>query len=210
MFARQALTLAHISHGSLEIGLGTGLVSDPSYAMIGIDDWGAPAALIRAKASFMGLWVYREDHTEVRVLGSLIEKQLTTPEYYPLTLNALRLACNQATNRDPVVEYDEPTIRAASVCLQRRGELLREDLRRHRRLAMRRQQHAGRRSEVAHPGMVVCERRIADYRQRQRQIAGKSMRRGRDGGACRQKQLLHAGLLRLDLVDRPRGRYLNF
>jgi uncharacterized protein YceH (UPF0502 family) len=50
---------------------------------------------------------------ELRVLGCLIEKQRTTPEAYPLSLNALRLACNQSTNRDPVVAYDEPTIRAA-------------------------------------------------------------------------------------------------
>jgi uncharacterized protein len=50
---------------------------------------------------------------EIRVLGCLIEKQRTTPDVYPLTLNALRLACNQSTNRDPVVEYDETTIRGA-------------------------------------------------------------------------------------------------
>ena len=53
------------------------------------------------------------DAVELRVLGCLIEKQRTTPDQYPLSLNALRLACNQATNRDPVVDYDEPTIRAA-------------------------------------------------------------------------------------------------
>jgi uncharacterized protein len=47
---------------------------------------------------------------EVRVLGSLIEKQITTPDYYPLTLNALTNACNQLTNRDPVVAYDESTV----------------------------------------------------------------------------------------------------
>jgi hypothetical protein len=47
---------------------------------------------------------------EVRVLGSLIEKQITTPEYYPLTLNALTHACNQISNRDPVVAYDEKTV----------------------------------------------------------------------------------------------------
>ena len=51
--------------------------------------------------------------TEVRVLGSLIEKQLTTPEYYPMTLNALVAACNQKSNRDPVVSYDENTVTAA-------------------------------------------------------------------------------------------------
>jgi uncharacterized protein len=50
---------------------------------------------------------------ETRVLGCLIEKQRTTPDLYPLTLNALRLACNQSTNRDPVVDYDENTIRSA-------------------------------------------------------------------------------------------------
>ena len=50
---------------------------------------------------------------EVRVLGSLIEKQLTTPEYYPLTLNSLTAACNQKSNRDPVVNFDEATIQTA-------------------------------------------------------------------------------------------------
>ena len=50
---------------------------------------------------------------EVRVLGALVEKQRTTPDQYPLSLNALRLACNQSTNRDPVVDYDENTIRGA-------------------------------------------------------------------------------------------------
>jgi len=57
---------------------------------------------------------------EIRVLGCLIEKQRTTPDVYPLTLNALRLACNQSTNRDPVVEYDEMTIRGALERLARR------------------------------------------------------------------------------------------
>ena len=53
------------------------------------------------------------DPVELRVLGCLVEKQRTTPDTYPLSLNALRLACNQTTNRDPVVQYDEPTIREA-------------------------------------------------------------------------------------------------
>jgi uncharacterized protein YceH (UPF0502 family) len=61
------------------------------------------------------------DAIELRVLGCLIEKQRTTPEAYPLSLNSLRLACNQSTNREPVVEYDEPTIRAALDRLSRRG-----------------------------------------------------------------------------------------
>jgi hypothetical protein len=61
------------------------------------------------------------DPVEIRVLGCLIEKQRTTPDIYPLSLNSLRLACNQATNRDPVVDYDEPTIRRALDALARRG-----------------------------------------------------------------------------------------
>jgi uncharacterized protein len=61
------------------------------------------------------------DAVEVRVLGCLIEKQRTTPDIYPLTLNALRAACNQSTNRDPVVAYDEATIREALQRLGRRG-----------------------------------------------------------------------------------------
>ena len=61
------------------------------------------------------------DAVEIRVLGCLIEKQRTTPDVYPLSLNALRLACNQATNRDPVVDYDEGAIRAALERLSRKG-----------------------------------------------------------------------------------------
>ena len=57
---------------------------------------------------------------EIRVLGCLLEKQRTTPEAYPLSLNALRLACNQATNRDPVTEYDEAVVRDALHRLSRR------------------------------------------------------------------------------------------
>jgi uncharacterized protein YceH (UPF0502 family) len=61
------------------------------------------------------------DAVELRVLGCLIEKQRTTPDVYPLSLNSLRLACNQSTNREPVVEYDESTIRAALERLARKG-----------------------------------------------------------------------------------------
>ena len=53
------------------------------------------------------------NEVEVRVVGSLIEKQVSTPEYYPLTLNALTHACNQTSNRDPVVSYDERTVTQA-------------------------------------------------------------------------------------------------
>ena len=60
------------------------------------------------------------DAVELRVLGCLLEKERTTPDQYPLSLNALRLAANQSTNRDPVVDYDEATIRTA---LDRLGNL---------------------------------------------------------------------------------------
>jgi hypothetical protein len=50
------------------------------------------------------------DAVEIRVVGCLLEKQRATPDAYPLSLNSLRLACNQATNRDPVVDYDEATV----------------------------------------------------------------------------------------------------
>lgn len=58
------------------------------------------------------------DPIEVRVLGSLMEKQLTTPEYYPLTLNALVAACNQKSNREPVMELGEQEIQRALDRLQ--------------------------------------------------------------------------------------------
>jgi uncharacterized protein YceH (UPF0502 family) len=61
------------------------------------------------------------DAVEIRILGCLIEKERTTPDAYPLSLNALRAACNQSTNRDPVVAYDEPELRAALERLGRRG-----------------------------------------------------------------------------------------
>ncbi len=60
---------------------------------------------------------------EGRVVGSLIEKQLTTPQQYPLTLNSLVLACNQSSNRDPVVSYDEQTVQTAVTSL-RNAELI--------------------------------------------------------------------------------------
>jgi uncharacterized protein YceH (UPF0502 family) len=61
------------------------------------------------------------DAVEIRVLGCLIEKQRTTPDAYPLSLNALRLACNQSTNREPVVDYDEQTVVEALRRLALRG-----------------------------------------------------------------------------------------
>jgi uncharacterized protein len=65
--------------------------------------------------------MYDADAVELRVLGCLIEKQRTTPDQYPLSLNALRLACNQSTNREPIVDYDERTIKAALERMSRRG-----------------------------------------------------------------------------------------
>ncbi|HEY2652670.1 MAG TPA: YceH family protein [Solirubrobacteraceae bacterium] len=59
--------------------------------------------------------------SEQRVLGCLIEKRWTTPDQYPLSLNSLRLACNQLTNRDPVTDYDEATVREAAERLSRYG-----------------------------------------------------------------------------------------
>jgi uncharacterized protein YceH (UPF0502 family) len=61
------------------------------------------------------------DAVELRVLGCLIEKQRTTPDQYPLSLNALRLACNQSTNREPVMDVDEREVREALNRLGDRG-----------------------------------------------------------------------------------------
>jgi uncharacterized protein YceH (UPF0502 family) len=57
---------------------------------------------------------------EARVLGTLIEKSLATPDYYPMTLNALRTACNQKSSREPVTEYDEDTVGLALAGLKRK------------------------------------------------------------------------------------------
>src|SRR5690606_8270632 len=68
----------------------------------------------------------------VRVLGALIEKEFTTPDNYPLSLNALLAACNQSSNRDPVLELDEATVRAAIAARDRRKlvkEVFRSDSR---------------------------------------------------------------------------------
>jgi uncharacterized protein YceH (UPF0502 family) len=61
---------------------------------------------------------FRLTETEVRVLGSLIEKDITTPEYYPLSLNALVNACNQKSNREPVMQLDEDAVREALEALR--------------------------------------------------------------------------------------------
>lgn len=61
------------------------------------------------------------NQVEARVLGSLIEKQVTTPEYYPLTLNSLTLACNQKNNRNPVTSFDEATVAEAVESLREKN-----------------------------------------------------------------------------------------
>jgi uncharacterized protein len=61
---------------------------------------------------------------EVRVLGSLMEKEVTTPEYYPMSLNALVNACNQKSNRDPVVQYDDESVEHALETLREKGLIL--------------------------------------------------------------------------------------
>jgi uncharacterized protein YceH (UPF0502 family) len=58
---------------------------------------------------------------EIRVLGALLEKEITTPEYYPLTLNALVNACNQKSSRDPVVNYEEEVVQQALALLRHKG-----------------------------------------------------------------------------------------
>lgn len=63
----------------------------------------------------------RLNAVEVRIVGSLIEKELTTPQYYPLTLNALTAACNQTSNRDPVMHLGEDEVRAALDALKEKG-----------------------------------------------------------------------------------------
>lgn len=81
----------------------------------------------------------RFSQEEARVVGSLIEKELTTPQQYPLTMNALVLACNQSSNRDPVVNFDEPTVDNALVSLKAAG-LVRFDYPSHGRSVTRYQQ----------------------------------------------------------------------
>src|SRR5512133_3510973 len=65
------------------------------------------------------------DAVEARVLGALMEKEVATPEYYPLSLNALVNACNQKSNREPVVQYDDDTVEAALETLRAKGLSLR-------------------------------------------------------------------------------------
>lgn len=68
---------------------------------------------------------FQLDAVEARVLGSLLEKEIATPEYYPLSLNALVNACNQKSNREPVVSYDDDTVENALESLRAKGLTLR-------------------------------------------------------------------------------------
>ena len=89
---------------------------------------------------------------EQRVLGCLIEKRFTTPEQYPLTLNGLRLACNQSTNRDPVTQYDEETLREAAQRLSRYGLA---------RLASGHSSRATKYRHLAEEGLGLDQRQLA-------------------------------------------------
>ena len=68
---------------------------------------------------------FQLDSPEARVLGALMEKEIATPDYYPLSLNALVNACNQKSNREPVVSYDEDTVEVALEGLRAKGLALR-------------------------------------------------------------------------------------
>ncbi|MGA2738626.1 MAG: YceH family protein [Bryobacteraceae bacterium] len=87
------------------------------------------------------------DDVEVRVLGALMEKEIATPEYYPLSLNALVNACNQKSNREPVVSYDEDTVETALAGLRAKGLAVRMSGH-----DMRVPKHAHRVSEVINLG----------------------------------------------------------
>ena len=71
---------------------------------------------------------YHLDAVELRVLGCLIEKELATPDYYPLSLNALINACNQKSNRDPVVAWDEETVETAVDSREAKGLINRSSI----------------------------------------------------------------------------------
>jgi uncharacterized protein YceH (UPF0502 family) len=77
-----------------------------------------PSHLLYNRNDPLTLMEIKLTETEVRVLGALIEKDITTPEYYPLSLNALINACNQKSNRDPVMQLDEDAVRDALEGLQ--------------------------------------------------------------------------------------------
>jgi uncharacterized protein len=80
---------------------------------------------LRKRVSVMVTRVEPLHPVEVRVLGALIEKDITTPEYYPLTVNSLQNACNQKSSRDPVVQFDEQTVEQALETLKNKHLVVR-------------------------------------------------------------------------------------
>jgi uncharacterized protein YceH (UPF0502 family) len=96
----------------------------------------------------------RLSREEARVIGSLIEKELTTPQQYPLTMNALVLACNQTSNRDPVVEFEERTVDNALASLKAAG-LLRFVYPSHGRSVTRYQQLLGEQLGISEPQLAL-------------------------------------------------------
>jgi len=93
------------------------------------------------------------DEVGVRVLGSLVEKELTTPDHYPLTLKALTSACNQTSSRDPVMELDEATVSRSLDDLQRRS--LARGMHRGGGRVMRYRQEIGERLHLHQPELAV-------------------------------------------------------
>ena len=93
------------------------------------------------------------DEVGVRVLGSLVEKELTTPDNYPLTLKALTAACNQTSSRDPVMELDEATVSRSLDDLQRRS--LARGIHRGDARVMRYRQEIGERLHLHRPELAV-------------------------------------------------------
>src|SRR5581483_1793976 len=85
------------------------------------DRAGRPHRRTPALRRYTGPMDFQLDAVEARVLGSLLEKEIATPEYYPLSLNALVNACNQKSNREPVVNYDEVTVEDALAALREKG-----------------------------------------------------------------------------------------
>ena len=83
------------------------------------------ASVGRTRACKLVKMDWQLDAAEVRVLGALLEKEIATPDYYPLSLNALVNACNQKSNREPVVDYDEDTVEQALATLREKGLALR-------------------------------------------------------------------------------------
>ena len=90
--------------------------SSIGFFMIAAETW-EPVSLC---VSFHAMNILLND-VEIRVLGALIEKEITTPDYYPLSLNALMNACNQKSNREPVMDLDETAVREALHSLNHKG-----------------------------------------------------------------------------------------